>query len=141
MRTARLLPVSPSMHCSGWGVPVWWVPARGMYLLGGYLPGGVPAKGGGVPAQVLPPVNRMTDRYKNITLPQTLFVGGNGVFIKYRVVPCDRNMRGTLDEDFYGSGREFGRIEINMGRNDFYTRAQLQRASGSDEQISLHQNH
>ena len=119
MRTARLLPVSPSMHSSGWGVPVWGVPARGMYLQGGYLPGGVPAKGGctcpgGVPARVLPPVNRMTDRYKNITLPQTLFAGGNDVFIKYRVVPCDRNMRGTLDEDFYGSGREFGRLEINI---------------------------
>ena len=53
MRTARLLPVSLSMHCSG-----------GEYLPGGYLPGGwgvylcgvgVPAQGvylpGGVPAQ------------------------------------------------------------------------------------------
>ena len=32
--------------------------------------------GGGVPAQVLPPVNRMTNRCKNITLPQTSFAGG-----------------------------------------------------------------
>ena len=31
----------------------------------------------GVPAQVLPPVNRMTDRCKNITLLQTSFAGGN----------------------------------------------------------------
>ena len=34
----------------------------------GYLPG----PGGGVPGQVLPPpVNRMTDRCKNITLAKT----------------------------------------------------------------------
>ena len=37
MRTARLLPVSPSMHCCGGctcqGVPFWvGVPARGVYL-------------------------------------------------------------------------------------------------------------
>ena len=43
----------------------------GVYLVQGvYL-------AGGVPAQVLPPVNRMTDRCKNITLPQTSFAGGN----------------------------------------------------------------
>ena len=57
MRTARLFPISPTMHCSG----------------------GVPGPGG-VPAQVLPPpspMNRMTDRCKNITLPQTSFAGGN----------------------------------------------------------------
>ena len=52
------------------------VPARG-----GDLPGGVPTQGipgqGGVPAQVPPPpVNRMTDKCKNITLPQTSFAGG-----------------------------------------------------------------
>ena len=46
MCTARLMPISPSMHCSGGvylpgGVPVWGV----------YLPGGVPAWGWGVPAQ------------------------------------------------------------------------------------------
>ena len=81
MRTARLLPVSPSMHCSGGGVPglgvylVWGVylpggcTCPGVYLVRGctcsrgvYLPrgeGGVPAPGGvylpgGVPAQVPP---------------------------------------------------------------------------------------
>ena len=111
MHTAHLLPVSPSMYCSGdvlsQGVylPMEGVPAQGgctcpvgctcpggctclggvpalglclsrgctcqeVYLPGVYLPGGVPAQG--VPAQVLvPPVNRMTDRCKNITLPQT----------------------------------------------------------------------
>ena len=92
MRTTRLLPVSPSMHCSGgtwsWGVHgpggcTWsggGVPGLGgvpgprgwgMYLVLGGVPG--PR---GVPAQV-PPVNRMTDRCKNITLPQTSFAGGN----------------------------------------------------------------
>ena len=65
----------------------------GVYLVPGGVPGsvgGVPGPGegctwsqggvpgpGGVPAQVLPPVNRMTDRCKNITLPQTSFAGSN----------------------------------------------------------------
>ena len=76
------------------------VPGQGVYLPGGYLArgctcpgvylprGDVPAWGctcregglpaGGVPAQVLPPpVNRMTDRCKNITLPQTSVADGN----------------------------------------------------------------
>ena len=45
--------------------------SRGGLVLGGtWSPGGVPA-------QVLPPVNRMTDRCKNITLPQTSFAGDN----------------------------------------------------------------
>ena len=83
------------------GVPAWsggvYLPGpRGVYLPGpggSYLPGlgGVPAwsRGGctclvwggwctclipgGVPGQVLPPVNRMTDRCKNITLAKTSF--------------------------------------------------------------------
>ena len=66
MRTARLLPVSPSMHCSpgvvpAWGVylpvgvyqprgctcPEWVYLPRGMYLPGGlYLPRGVYLPGG-----------------------------------------------------------------------------------------------
>ena len=58
---------------------------RGVYLVlagctcpeGCTWSGGVPGPGGGVPAQVLPSVNRMTDRCKNITLPQTSFAGGN----------------------------------------------------------------
>ena len=43
MRTARLLPVSPSMHCSG------GVPSPGGTWSGGYLPGlgDVPGPGGG----------------------------------------------------------------------------------------------
>ena len=109
MHTSCLLPISPSMHhsqggtcpggtCPG-GVPV------GGTCKGGYLPeGSVPALGylpwgtcpggtcqGGVPTWVgctcprgctcpgTPPMNRMTDRCKNITLPQTSFVGS-----KYR---------------------------------------------------------
>ena len=123
MRTACLLPVSPSMHCS-WGVylvsgdvpclgPCTWswgaVPGLGctwpggVYLvLGVYLlllgvPRGCTLAGGctwswgctlspGVylvlgledtcPGTPLP-VNRMTDRCQNITLPQTSFVGSN----------------------------------------------------------------
>ena len=68
MRTARLLPVSRSMHCSGGGTCPGGVPARGCTCPGGvpawgvYLPRGVPACGvhlprggwdtwlGGVPA-------------------------------------------------------------------------------------------
>ena len=33
--------------------------------------------GGSLSGRPPPPVNRMTDRCKNITLPQTLFVSGN----------------------------------------------------------------
>ena len=55
------------------------IPARG-YLPGVNLPRGVPARGD-VPARgylpmYSPPVNRTTDRCKNITLPQTSFTGG-----------------------------------------------------------------
>ena len=101
MRTARLLPVSPSMHCSGgctWsvgGVPgpgesAWSgrgaVPGpTGVYLVPGvctWSVGCIWSRGctwWGIPAQVLPSVNRMTDRCKNITLPQTSFAGGNNI--------------------------------------------------------------
>ena len=48
------------------GVCAW---SRGVYLVpGGYLAG--PGGSGGVPGQVLPPVDRITDACKNITLPQ-----------------------------------------------------------------------
>ena len=54
MRTAHLLPVSPSMHCSGgctWSVWCTWFGgctwSGGMYLVWGvYLVGGVPGPGG-----------------------------------------------------------------------------------------------
>ena len=48
------------------GVLAWGVPAGGMYLPEGCTCPGTPST-----------VNRMTDRCKNITLPQTSFVGGN----------------------------------------------------------------
>ena len=102
MRTARLLPVYPSMYCSGVYLVPGGVPGPGgVYTWSqGVVPGpggctwsgGVPCPGegtwfwgvylvlGGVPAQVLPhPVNRMTDRCKNITLPQTSFAGGKNM--------------------------------------------------------------
>ena len=77
MRTVRLLPVSPSMHCSRGctcprgdllqGCTCQGVPAQGgVPAQEVYLPGGVPALGGSVPAQggylpkYSPPVNRMT---------------------------------------------------------------------------------
>ena len=65
MSTARLLPVSPGMHCSrgvpgprgvylvgvGWGVYL----VRGVYLVWGAPgPRGTPGWGGAVPAQVIP---------------------------------------------------------------------------------------
>ena len=75
MRTARLLPVSRSMHCAGGGACLWsggggaclwsrgvaclW--SRGGLLLGGCLPlvpGGIPACNGSDPP---PPVNRILD--------------------------------------------------------------------------------
>ena len=82
MRTACLLPVSPSMHCSQGGyLPrgctcpggctcrgctcPGGVPAQGVYPLGGctcpggYLPGGCTCPGG-APVQVLPPMDRHT---------------------------------------------------------------------------------
>ena len=104
--TACLLSVSPSMHCSVGGVPGPRAlpgprgdgpgPGR-VYLVGGctWPQGGVPAQGsvsgpevylvlGCVPAQggylprySLRPVYRMTNRCKNIILPQTSFSGGN----------------------------------------------------------------
>ena len=122
MRTARLLPVSPSMHCSWGGVPGprgvpssggctclgGYLVSRGMYLVpwgctwswgctcpgvhlvpgGCTCPGDAPGPGGctcpwGVPGPGrgtcpgTPSVNRMTNRCKNINLPQTSFAGGN----------------------------------------------------------------
>ena len=49
---------------------------------GGCLPSGVSAWGGGVSILVCngsdtPPVNKITDRCKDVTLPQTSFAGSN----------------------------------------------------------------
>ena len=100
MRTARLLPVSPGMHCSGghlvpggcrvylvlgghlvWGVhlvrrgsPGRGVPGpRGVYL----VPGGVPGPGGCLPRYSPLWTEFLTHASENITLPQTSFAGGN----------------------------------------------------------------
>ena len=57
--------------------------ARSLTVSQQVLPEGVYLPGGGLPAggvylpRYYPPVNRMTDRCKNITLPQTSFAGGN----------------------------------------------------------------
>ena len=83
MHTAHSLTVSPSM--------LWW--GGGRYLVGGVpglrvgaclVPGGcLPGSGGGPVSQhalrQIPPMNRMTDRCKNITLPQTSFAGGKNL--------------------------------------------------------------
>ena len=80
MRTARLLPVSPSMHYSGGGVCSLGVSGPG----GVWSQGGCLVQGGVVSQHALrqtPPVKRMTDRCKNITLPQTSFAGGKNLFM------------------------------------------------------------
>ena len=88
MRTAHALTISPSMLCArgcmllggalSRGCIVQGVPAPGgMHGSGGCLVWGVPGLGGRVVVsqhalrQIPPPVNRMTNRCKNITLPQT----------------------------------------------------------------------
>ena len=55
----------------------------GVYLVAGVVPGlgGIPGPGGctwswGCTCPGTPPVKRMTDKCKNITLPQTSFAGG-----------------------------------------------------------------
>ena len=57
MHTARMFTVSPSMLCTGGeGACSWGVSQHAL--------------------QQTPPMNRMTNRCKNITLPQTSFAGG-----------------------------------------------------------------
>ena len=100
MCTSRALTVSPSMLCaggvsslggsplgeggllwergvsSGGGGLLWGrgVSSRGVSS-GGSPPGGVVVSQHAL--RQTPPVNRMTNRCKNITLPQTSFAGGN----------------------------------------------------------------
>ena len=72
MRTTRLLPVSPSMHCSGGCTCPGGVPAWGVYLLkGGVLgQGGVPAWGVYLPRYSPLWTEFLTHATENITLPQ-----------------------------------------------------------------------
>ena len=79
MHTARLLTVSPSVHCAGGGRVS--APEGGAWSRGGLLPGGVSASiwGGGIPActEADPPWTEfLTHTTENITLLQTSFVGG-----------------------------------------------------------------
>ena len=69
---------------SGGGVPG---PGGGVYLVqGGHGPGpgGLYLARGGTWSGTPPPVNRMTNRCKNITLPQTSFAGGKNVFLQQK---------------------------------------------------------
>ena len=82
MCTARLLPVSPSMHCS-WGeggVPVGGVPAREVYPPGGvpargYLPGGVYLLGG--TCSGTPPYGQNDRQVQKYYLALNFVCGGN----------------------------------------------------------------
>ena len=66
--------------CPG-GVSVWGAVCMGVSAWGVSAQGGVCLMGCTPPA----PVNRMTDRCKNITLPQTLFVGGKNKMQFYTI--------------------------------------------------------
>ena len=76
MHTAHLLPASPSMHCSRGVSAAIGDPLCGECLLEGgcLLPGGVSAPGRRFVSQhalrQTPPMNRITDTCKNMTLPQ-----------------------------------------------------------------------
>ena len=69
MRTVRLLPISPSMYCTGGCLVPGVAWSRGVSAPGGPASG---AGGGCIPAcnGPDPPVNRITEKGKNITLSQ-----------------------------------------------------------------------
>ena len=98
MRTAHALTISPSLLCTG-GVRGGCAWSRGVPGLGGawskgtWSGGGGCLVGGGIPActEVDPPMNRMTNRCKNITLPQTSFAGGNKSTFSHRNLPRNLN--------------------------------------------------
>ena len=76
MHTARLLTVSPSMHCAGGDGGWCLLPGVGVSAPGGGVLGGR----GGIPActEADPPRTEfLTHATENITLPQTSFTGGN----------------------------------------------------------------
>ena len=106
MRSARTLTISPSMLCAGvgWdgglcmvlggvhGPGVCVFPGGGAYSWGVHGPGGAWSQGGWYPSmhwdRPLPPVNRMINRCKNITLPQTSFACGNNGLTTTCFKPC-----------------------------------------------------
>ena len=103
MRTARLLLVSPSMHCSG-GAPVpGGVPEWGVYLNGGlpawgvYLPGGCTAQGG-VPAQGSVPARGSVPAQGDtppVTPPQQ-----NSWHALLKILPCPKlGLRAVTNEN------------------------------------------
>ena len=104
------------MHCRG-GVPAW-----GVYLPGGTCLGGVPAKR--LPAQVLSPVNRITDTYKNITLPRTSFAGGK--YDGYLWTTTKKTVRGII-------ASRFPRVVTK----DWLTSASSEKCSSSGKLFSL----
>ena len=86
--------VPPALYCTRGSV--WWVSVRGVSLEGGLCPGGslcqgdTPRRNMGPGSQTgsdiiiqrpPPPVNRMTDTSKNITLPQTTVNALLGTFV------------------------------------------------------------
>ena len=76
MCTICLLTISFSI-LRGIGGVCLWMSAQGVSAKGGCLPGGV-CQGVCISQHAMgqtPPMNRTTDRCKNITLPQTLFAG------------------------------------------------------------------
>ena len=50
---------------------------RSLLYKGGSMSRGVSVRGGSLSRETPPPMNRMTDRCKNVTLAQTSFAGGN----------------------------------------------------------------
>ena len=112
MRTARALTISPSTLCAGvmpgLGVPGLgggcMVPGPwGCMVLGGCLVLG----GCGIPActEADPSVNRMTNKCKNMTLPQTSFAGGNEWYTHLYGLPvhgCGHGVGYTVHTEGHG---------------------------------------
>ena len=117
MHTTRLLTVSPSMHCAG-------VCSQGRLHPVGLLPRDPVLRGRSVPGGWYssmhwgrpPPVNRMTDNCKNITLPQTSVAGGNKLtdmiqkkMLEYQLHHIDIKIKCALDCDNIGTLQNQGR--------------------------------
>ena len=75
------LPTRTAPCSGGGGIPAWGV----------YLPRGYTCRGVYLPMYSPPHVNRMTDRCKNIILPQTSFAGGKNMSIWF----CNNSTGGS----------------------------------------------